>query len=761
MFWMLSSWGVLPALAEPPPGQPGGAAGWVFERGSGIPLAGIAVSGDQRSAIGPDGHFQLVLPMGSHAVTIESDGPHLGATIQVEVTDAGTQEAVVWLDRVWWHNGWQPADEPRRHTFRRTVSSEELDVLPGTLGDPLRAVQALPGMARNAAWEPTLGARGSETANTQVYLDDVPLPMLAHLQVGRSVVNPLLVRNLELVPGALPVRYGDGVQAAVQLHTADVSPEPGLHGRVRMDLLDLAVATEGRISDAVTWQLGARTAWAPLLGNLGTVGYHIVRELQDQPSGFPVGGTADWLARVVWDTPTHRVTAGFFGAYDLARYVEPDEARAEPFDPYTPAERGFWRVHARWDQHNVRARRTTWVAFGGDQDLWTLGTVQLPYDGVRTGRVRGWTLDARREDVLPVAGHELTVGGSGRFRLVRIADAVSADPSQELRTGWVSMGAYGALQIRPNRNTHLTPGLRLQVLGFGPTLALEPEPRLNAALGLSDAWTVVAGVGRHTQLPPPEMLVDGPLDATVRPVRSWQASVGIEGRWASGLGVDLSGWASSTAHQVGRAREPTLVGDSSLLTSQLAPPFDAIVDTAWFGPPTRFDSRAARAVGGQATVRLQPEGRWFGWISATVGRTERRVTDRPWLPDDSDALVRLSAVVAHHLPRHWSLSARYTGDTGTPYTPEVGVLSFDGDAATYDGLPQPNQVSRFAPYHRIDVRVSKTWVNLRSRTSLFLDVYNATNQRNAWVPEYTSDYTSPVVRTFVPILPTLGMEVAF
>jgi len=100
------------------------------------------------------------------------------------------------------------------------LRGRELEEVPGTMGDPVRAVLMLPGVSTIASGVSYPIVRGSGPATTAYLIDGVQVPMLFHLFVGPSVIHPDLIRSVELHPGAPGPEYGRLLGGAVEAATA-------------------------------------------------------------------------------------------------------------------------------------------------------------------------------------------------------------------------------------------------------------------------------------------------------------------------------------------------------------------------------------------------------------------------------------------------------------------------------------------------------------------------------------------------------------
>ena len=80
--------------------------------------------------------------------------------------------------------------------------------MPGSVGDPWRALEALPGVVPVLSGLPYVYLRGAPPSATQYLYDEIPVPALYHLAVGPAVIHPRMVGPLTLYSGVAPARYG-------------------------------------------------------------------------------------------------------------------------------------------------------------------------------------------------------------------------------------------------------------------------------------------------------------------------------------------------------------------------------------------------------------------------------------------------------------------------------------------------------------------------------------------------------------------------
>lgn len=119
------------------------------------------------------------------------------------------------------------------------LSLEEMRELPGALGDPFRAIEALPGVVPVMTGLPYVYVRGAPPAATAYFYDEIQLPALFHLALGPAVVHPAMVGPIDFYPGVAPARYGRKTGGVVTGKAALRPLKPGVHGEVELRLVDV------------------------------------------------------------------------------------------------------------------------------------------------------------------------------------------------------------------------------------------------------------------------------------------------------------------------------------------------------------------------------------------------------------------------------------------------------------------------------------------------------------------------------------------
>jgi len=163
-----------------------------------------------------------------------------------------------------------------------------------------------------------------------------------------------------------------------------------------------------------------------------------------------------------------------------------------------------------------------------------------------------------------------------------------------------------------------------------------------------------------------------------------------------------------------------------------------------------------RAYGTQFLLRHDLVERFFGWLSLSLIRSERRTANGAWRLFDFDQTVVFTAVGSYDLGAGFDIGSRFRYSQGYPRTPVVGK-TYDTRMDGYFPLFGAQNSVRIPEFYALDVRLAKRF-KLGSAVQLetYLDVQNVTNHQNPEEIVYNFNYTSKSYITGIPILPVIG-----
>ena len=655
------------------------------------------------------------------------------------------------------------ADGPREYVSRTVLSADELASVPGSFGDPIRALQNLPGVARPAGPQGDIVVRGAEAINTGAYIDGMPVPFLFHMFVGRSVVNPAVLEDVEFFPGGMPSDFGDVTQAVVNARTYYEPPKRGLHGRVNVDLLDGGF---GLTAKQGPWSLsaGARVSWMSAAIGIGSQIASGASRSPSYRSGWVSPYYSDFQVRGSRQIGDHRLALSFIGARDQLR-ITPERTDRDgdgrhdpppvvddlPYDPNTLLDSQFYLVEARLDGDLGIHDSTTRIVVGWDRQTSLFSEFGRLSQAPELGGVEQWTFIAERSDVVELS-RAVTVRAGARVQLRPTTteswrDATADRDAVTGKDNRLTAGLWSDAHLSLGR-WWVAPGLRLNAHRYSSRTTILPEPRLTARYDANDHIELTGFVGRFSQTPPGHRTAPGIGNPDLPVMQAWQVSLGMNTRLGNSVTLDATVFGSYMPHLTVMERNISLAYTSGYSR-------DPVLTTV--ATNDYVDTRGA-AAGLELLARLRPNGRWFGWAGLTISKSLRRGEGR-WYPGDYDMPVSGVLVAARKLPRHWQLSGRFRMSSGQPYTPVVPVYA--STTQQWSAYDDEVNSARLPLLHTLDLRVEKKWLAERATWTWYLDVANVYNRKNPFIPTFNSNYQRRTSEVFVPLIPTTGLQVDF
>ncbi len=700
--------------------------GRVFSRGVRRPVPGVIIRfepGNLEAFTDAEGRFTLDAPANTYTVRID-DSEYRPFREQIRIkgesTDAGEwlltpegfdDQSVVVIGR-------RP-----RETQRITLDRFELSHVPGTMGDPLRVIQSLPGVGSVASFVPFPIVRGAPPGETGYFIDETSIPLLFHLGDGTSVIHPQLIDSVHFYPGVAPVQYGRFVGGAVEAQTR-LSDKDIWIGDLDINLFQSGAMLSAPFNDGRTRvTVGGRYSYTGLLLTLMSQNAYL--------------NFWDYVTRVQHRFGNdHRLKVTLFGAQD-----EMGDGRNEENRIFVDFHRAAVRYTIPTGDHRLTigldlgadrldtpASRDEGEAIEDSNGLNNLEAEEEQAAALREYSIRPlvrWTTELS-ESLSLEAGADLEVRPVvNRTREDDAEEPIRARPEDFIsppETKYV-YGLYHAVNLKLDRWL-LTPSVRADYYENIDKLGL--DPRFGARYALNEMTTLKGHVGlAHAQqrfyVPIPGL---GDLELQSPLQESWQATVGIEHNFGGGFSLDANMYGAYRRHMTATVFETDENGEIVKDTSQGPAPFEDVEET--FEIPVQN----GRAFGAEVIFRKRRTAQVFGWLAYTLQRVERKLGE-DWIIDPLDQTHIVNLVVSWRFAPDYIWGVRFHYNTGRP-------------------IRETNE--RLDGYFQIDTRFDILTVADTYQVDFYIDVINLTYE-----PEQLSEDGDPV--RF--ILPTIGAHGTF
>jgi hypothetical protein len=603
---------------------------------------------------------------------------------------------------------------PRVDETERPINKAEARMTAGTFGDPLRAVELLPGITPLISAVPYFFVRGAPPGSVSFYIDEARVPQLYHVGPGSSILHPQFVEAVALHSGPYRARYGDATSGVVTT-------------RVTTQIDSAGAEVEGKVFESSAY------AGAPIDGGRGSVA---------------VAGKVSHLGPVIalvnpdirlsyWDyqtlvahhiTPRDQLSVLALGAGDFVGEVENGAVDIN-------IESAFHRLKVAYDRNLSR---------GLDSQNYVILGLETSTFGNQNETFHGRSLGAGTSLTYVVDGSwEWATGATTDVADIDASDATAfvgeSNHAAVSRADWQA-ALWGEGRYSPVRAVELDAGLRLAGYHSLSASAGAVEPRLTSTLQLSERWKTVLAVGYSTQAPTAAVPAPAVRPAELRGdlQRALQRSATL--RYA--IAREFTGEATAFYNEYQNLSDP-------LSLSTTADPLE-VGDVPGGGEPPReelnFSDRPnGRSYGLEVLLRRPFNNALSGSISYSLSRSTRRVGGSDF-PSSFDRTHVFNGTLGYDFGSGYYASSRLMLYSGLP----VRVL---GDTGGRTG-------GRGDPFVRVDARVSKAWELSWGQLMLIVEMLNATFQKE--VLGVSCQRQGCATATFGPVsIPSIGLRGTF
>ncbi len=715
-------------------------SGLVLEKGTRKPLVGayIAVRENESiSAISDDaGKFELLLPQaGSYTLTAATLG---AAPVNIPVEfqpGAAPPSPVFYLSSATLLpeivvRGERSVDR----VSKSVITGEELRKVPGSSGDPLKSIQALPGVVvggGGAGSQPAV--RGSGPGDNLYYVDSLPIGKIFHFG-GISVFNADLIQDFNLYSAAFAPRYGDVTGAVLDVALREPRTDR-IGGKVNINVIGADFLVEGPLTGNQSAYFAARRSYIDLL----------VKQVEQRGITIQIPNYSDYQGKYVWRfNASDKLTLHLQGATDQLKLNIGSDSDIAKQQPILGGNLSFS------DSYSMQALVWDAALFNGAQNKLALEHINNDFKQNVASAGTIWTGASdnflREQMHIPLADeHELALGGNiTQSRISINADIIKTTCTQFQASCDLSSAPRAQLNETINANAwefsaqdRKRIAARLTLIGgvhhSGEDYLKKSytEPRLGVEWDWDERTLLTAGWGRHNQMPTGQQVARSFGNPYLDHIRADHSVLGITQK----LPDDWS-WKAESYY---KKFSGLVLGDPQL---------------------NYINGGSGKAYGAELLIKKSGNADLTGWLSVSLARSQRQndITGESFR-FEFDQPINTTLVANYKLSNEWTMGAKWNYHSGTPYSPVIGANQ--DNSGRYIPVYAAVNSGTLPDYHRLDLRFDRSYVFDRWKLNTYFELNNVYFRQNLSGYRYNATYTSkePVYPLVIPF--TFGIQGEF
>ena len=690
-----------------------------------------------------EGRFELSgLTEGAWVIDAYKGGL-ISAQSSVTVTEGAIQELDFRLVRDAAETALEKADasivvEAERETSEvsvKTLSADQIQYLPGSSGDVVRAIQNLPGIARAPSGIGQLIIRGTAPEDSSFFVDGSPAPEIFHFAGLTTVLSTSNIESVQYLPGNYSVRYGRQLGGLVDILTPSKFPERA-ESFASIDLYQSTFFVEQVIEDDVAISVSGRRSYAdvvaaPILNSLGAT-FRLPRyyDFQTQiTKKMPFGGLLQTI---------------FFLSDDRFAFTQPGDSEEDENTVNAAFGVNFKQAQLKYTQPIYTGWKSVLTVGGGPQkrDFFFDANGEA-YEETRMFNVRQEFSKELKEEI----GNAWKVGvdiNAGQFSFNYDLPSFPYEP-EKASINYVAPATYVEYRRR-GQYADLITGLRMDQYRLEDAKTQTAvDPRIQSRFFVTDSLKLLASTGLTSQAPlPRERSAKNDGDPNLRPERSWQNSFGLQQEL---LGGALRWQALAYYNEL----YDLVVGREDRFQFFTGPPPVGPFDTGEYA-----NDGTGLICGTEFEVRYTDPLR-IGLLSASFSHSERSNRDGESRLFLYDQPVVINALYSQILPKNWRLGGRVRFGSGNPYTPVVNRV-YNMSSREFIPVYGDRDSGRLDPFFSLDMRIDKSYIFRNWKLGTYLDVQNVTNYKNVEIQSWSYDYSEETPIQGQPTFPIFGFK---
>lgn len=638
-----------------------------------------------------------------------------------------------------------------KEVSKRQLTVQEIQKIPGLGGDAVKAVQAMPGVARPSFASGAVVVRGAPSWDSRYYLDGVLIPNLYHLTGLKSTYNSDVLKGVDFYPGGFGTRYGGAIAGVIELQGREGATDR-FHGSVDISSLDGTLLVEGPITNKISILAVVRRSF------FGEIISGIAKRY---PNKIPMTISTNYWDYVLRSdahfSKNNHLFFTLFGSGDNIAlilqgmgYEIKDISNAQ--DQFG-SNQTFNLGLLGWDYSlNGHLSNSLRYSFTKQRGL----TSQFGYFKSNTSDI----IHDVREQISYIYNDKALINAGFNTELTNLdIDLAIPEKNGVMRRGalknWLfgMVGAYLNLEWKPLKNLQIIPGIRYDyfpelkyngsiipefwnynINGLG--ISGEPSVRLTGRYAFVKNQTLKTSIGNYSQTPQPIGLAIHETwgDPMLPSTKAAQYMLGHEWQITDFINSDVQFYYNK------QWNIPVLPDNSYTISNQKIKKLD--------------NNGEGRMYGIEVMLRHIDNKHFFGWLSYTLSRTERYNHFRErWQNYSNDQTQNLQMIGSWHLPTEWDIGFRVRYVTGNPMTPIINRV-YKENGWQFVPTYGESYSARVDPFFQIDFRVDKKFIFKKWICSAYLDLQNI-NYFFYQSPELeidNYDYTDKVAISMPPLI---------
>ncbi len=640
----------------------------------------------------------------------------------------------------------------KRDPAKKTLQQKEFLQVPGAGGDPVRAVENLPGVGQS--FDANVAIQGSPPEDTKYLIEGHELPFMFHFFGLNTVAVPETVKSVDFLSAGYGAEFGRAASGIINLNLRRPRTDR-LHGMAFVDFTASGGYLEGKIGKTASrnFFVGGRYSY---LGEVLKIGADIARKNSDDdnvPPAFSTAPTYYDFNLSYHDDRHERFKFSFITLAAKDKVVgTTSDAKSTIFSGTIFGEFEFFRLIPKLSyQFNPDEKLETSWAAGIDWQRFRPGRQKLNF----TSQHYSWRSEYRKKftphyewavgtDFVYERFHNEVRAAEGFFSgddaltpLAATKLLITEDTGDDLRQGYYLSNRITLIEDK----LILTPNLRYDYFGSHAQGYL--QPRGGVIYRINAAANAYFNSGLYYQPEQPFNLSKHTGNPKLEPSKSVHYALKYE-------------------HDFRQGSEDGIVVTSGLFYKDMRDlklRSNAQIKTKNGLVPERFTNDGQGNVRGAELLLKYKQSRAHLNVGYTYTRSRRRAQDDKDYPSPQDQTHNLN-LSASYAWNNYILASRFRYVTGTPYTPILGGIYFE-NADTYVPVSGAKFAERNQDFWQLDVRLDRRWIFNTWILSLYLDVQNVTLRDNQVGTAYSFDYSQSEPTYFIPILPTFGIKGEF